>query len=337
MTPSAPGRRAVLLLGSLALAGCSAEGAGGKPPSSPAKKGAEPADAPTPTVAAAGKVAPAGYAAEGMVFDELTASLVVGARRPDRIVVLDPTTLAERRSVRVAGTVRHLGLMPPGGVVLVPNEAGDTVSEVDLRTGAVRSTPVGHVPHDAAGTAAGEVLVADEFSRSMSVVRDGRVVHTFDDLVQPGGVVAAGRLGLVVDVGDYTVSAYDLDRMARVGRVAAGAGPTHAVLAAPTRLAVADTRGGRLRLLSVDPLREVADFAVGPSPYGLAADPGEGLVWVTLSGSNAVVGVSVAGDDPRIVARYPTVRQPNSVAVAPGSRTVFVSSRTDALVQRIAR
>ena len=278
-----------------------------------------------------------GPAAEGIVHDPSTGLVAVGVRDPNRVLVLDPSTLAVRRSVSVPGTVRHLQVTSAGGTVLVPNEAADTVLELDLVTGATRSTPVGHVPHDAAGAPDGDLLVGDEFGGSLTVVRDGRVVHTFDDLRQPGGVVAAGGLALVVDVGDFTVSAYDLTRMVRTGRLPAGAGPTHGVLAAEDRLVVTDTRGGRLLVYALDPLRQVGELALPGAPYGLAGDLGTGTAWVTLTGRNEVVGVDVSGSGPREVGRHATVRQPDTVAVAPGSRTLWVTGTADGVVQRIAR
>ncbi len=318
----------------LALAGC-----GGADAPAPAveKKGAEPAVAPRPTVTPSGMVAEVGYAPEGIVHDPVTGLVAVGVREPNRLLVLDPSTLEVQRSVPVPGTIRHLAVTASGGTVLVPNEAADTLLEVDLRTGETRSTAVGHVPHDAAGSGDGDLLVADEFGGSLTVVREGRVVHTFEDLRHPGGVIAAGRYALVVDVGDYTVTSYDLDAMTRVARVPAGAGPTHGVLAAADRLAVTDTRGGRLLLYSVEPLEQVAALDVGTSPYGLAADPATRTVWVTLTASNEVLEVDMAGDSPRITARIPAVRQPNTVAVDPASHTLWVASRTDGVVQRIER
>ncbi len=278
-----------------------------------------------------------GPSPEGIVRDPATGLLAVGVRDPNRLLVLDPDTLAPRRTVAVPGTVRHLQVAANGGRVLVPNEAADTVLEVDLRSGATRSTDVGHVPHDAAGTANGDILVGDEFGGSLTIVRDGAVVHTFDGLRQPGGVVAAGRFALVVDVGDHTVTSYDLDRMEQVTRLPAGDGPTHGVLATPERLVVADTGGQGLIVFSVDPLREVTTLALPGSPYGLAGDPSTGLVWVTLTATNEVVGVDVTGATPRVVDRYPTVRQPDTVAVSPGSHTLWVTGTTDGTVQRITR
>jgi DNA-binding beta-propeller fold protein YncE len=42
-----------------------------------------------------------------------------------------------------------------------------------------------------------------------------------------------------------------------------------------------------------------------------------------------VVEFALDGGMPRLVASYPTVRQPNSVAVDPASGRVFVAGRTE--------
>jgi hypothetical protein len=52
---------------------------------------------------------------------------------------------------------------------------------------------------------------------------------------------------------------------------------------------------------------------------------------------NRLVGLDVRGDQPKVIASYPTVRQPDTVAVAPGARTLWVTGTKDGLVQRISR
>ena len=274
---------------------------------------------------------------QGIVYDAKTDSLAVAVRDPYRLLLLDPDTLRVRRSVGLPGKVRHLQVTPQGGTVLVPSETADEVFEVDLATGRMRATDVQRHPHDAAGTEDGDVLVGNEFSGSLSVVRRGQVVHTFIDLRQPGGVLASGRLAVAIDVADYTVTTYDLDTDQRVARVAAGEGPTHGVLVGDGRIAVTDTRGDRVLLYTLDPLKRVGSVALHGSPYGVAGDPTSGTAWVTLTGSNRLVGLDVDTDQPKVIASYPTVRQPDTVAVAPGARTLWVTGTADGVVERITR
>ncbi|MGI8524418.1 MAG: YncE family protein [Nocardioides sp.] len=298
---------------------------------------AEPATAPPTSQAPAGTVADVGEEPQGIVYDARTRTVAVAVRNPTRILLLDPRTLRTRVSVPVDGKARHLQLAGAGGPVLVPAESADQVDEVALPGGEVRAIDVPGFPHDVTAAGDGYLAAADEFGHSMSVVRDGRVVHTFDDLVQPGGVVGDAMTVAVVDVGAFTLSTYDLRTLRRVGRIGAGAGPTHGVLVSGHRVAVTDTRGERVLIDSLHPLRQVGALSLPGSPYGIAADPVTDTVWVTLTATNQVVGIDVSANTPRVIATYPTVQQPDTVAVAPGARTLWVTGTTGGVVQRISR
>ena len=212
---------------------------------------------------------------QGIVYDPVTDSVAIAVRKPDRLLVLDPTTLKARMTIALPGKSRHLQLATGGGSVLVPSETANTLIEVDLATGSMTSTPVGEHPHNAATADNGDVLVGNEFDGSLSVVRDGEVVHTFDDLQQPGGAVADDRTMVVVDVGTFTVSSYDLDTLKRTARISGGAGPTHASLVGPGKLVVADTRSGAMLVFADDPLEQVGSLALGDGPYGADLRPAD--------------------------------------------------------------
>lgn len=329
-----PLRRTPVLLATavtvaMLLAGCASEEEG--------NQAAEPQRAPEPATAPAGEVREVAPAPQGIVYDAATDSLAVTVRDSFRLLVLDPETLEQRLEVVLPGKARHLQVSAEGGTALVPSESADSLFEVDLLRGEVVETKVQDYPHDATGADNGDVLVANEFSGSISVVRDGEIVHTFDDLTQPGGVVAQDTTAAVVDVKDYSVTTYDLQDQVQIARVSGGEGPTHGVIAAPGKLAVTDTRGNRVRLYSLSPLKELGSIALEGGPYGIAGDPESNLVWVTLTGTNEVVGLDVSGDVPTVVDTYPTVRQPNTVAVAPGSGTIWVAGTAEGQIQRITR
>lgn len=325
------------LLLSVLAAACGSSGGGSGAGTAVRHRAAEPATAPQTTTAPAGTTHEVAPGPQGIVYDKLTNSLAVAVHDPYRLLVLDPTTLRTKLAVRLPGQARHLQVSHAGGTALVGSETASTLVEVDLRTGSARSTKVQRHPHDAAGVANGDVLVGNELSGSMSVVRGGKVVHTFSDLRQPGGVIAAGSTAAVVDVRGYTVTTYDLRTMKRTGRIAAGAGPTHGVLVRPDTIVVTDTRGGHVLVDTLHPLKQVGSLRLAGSPYGLAADPASGTAWVTLTGKNELVGLDVSGSTPEVIARYPTVRQPDTVAVAPGAKTLWVAGTHDGVVQRITR
>jgi DNA-binding beta-propeller fold protein YncE len=325
---------AVLLPLTLALAGC----ASSRPPSEPAvdppARAAEPADSPEPTVDPAGTVVPLDPDAEGMVFDPVTGLLAVAVRDPDRLLLLDRDG-AVVRAVPLPGHARHLQLAAPGGPVLVPAEDADTLVEVALPGGGTTETPVGSYPHDAAQLAGGQVLVGDEKGGTLTVVEDGRVTATLTSQTQPGGIAVAGDTAGVVDVGAFTLTSYDVPPGVLVDVVDAGEGPTHLVADGRGRFLVADTRGDALLTFTADPLEQVGELPLDGTPYGLAYDGAAQLLWVTLTATNEVVGLSTAGDQLIEVARLPTVRQPNTVAVDPVSGRVYVGSRATGQLQLV--
>jgi DNA-binding beta-propeller fold protein YncE len=67
-------------------------------------------------------------------------------------------------------------------------------------------------------------------------------------------------------------------------------------------------------------------------PYGIAIDRRRERLWITLTARNAVVELPAHGR-PRILRRFPTVRQPNTVAVDELTGRVFVAGRSDGTLQ----
>jgi DNA-binding beta-propeller fold protein YncE len=317
-----------VLVALLVLAGCSR---GAHSPGA-----AEPATAPTILGPAAGRSVETGTGPEGVVYDPATRTVAVAVRNPDRLLLLSPDTLVVRRTVPLPGSVRHLQLAGPGGPVLVPVESANELVQVSLPEGRTRITRVRKQPHDASAAAA-DVVVGNEFGKSISIVRDGRVRATIGGLTQPGGVIGDGSRALVIDVGAFTISSYDLKTLKRTAVTQAGTGPTHGQLISANRLAVVDTRGDALLIFTVSPLRMVGRLELPGTPYGMAMDRSTGAVWVTLTARNQVVGIDVRTDRPRVIATYPTVRQPDTVAVSPGSDVLWITGTAGGMVQRISR
>lgn len=327
---------AVLLLSlTLALGACgSEEGSAGE---GSGRDAAEPAEAPEPDAEPAGEVTEVAPRPEGIAHSAPADALVLGVRDPERLLVLDPDDLTVRQEIRLPGKLRHLQVSKDGSTALVPIETADTLFQVDLASGEVTETIVERYPHDATGTDSGDVWVGNEFAGTISVVRDGEIVDTLEDLTQPGGVLAEGDVAVSVDVEEYSVTTYELDAVEKVAELPAGEGPTHGRLVGGGRLAVADTRGDQILVYTLDPLEQVAAYDLPGTPYGLAADRESRTLWVTLTATNELVGLDVSGPEPREIARYDTVQQPNTVATAPGARTIWVTGKTDGEIQRIDR
>ena len=327
-----PRRLGVFVLASsclISLVACSAD------PEPEPPGAAEPGDSPPLTVDPAGQVTDLASNPEGMVFDSVTELLAIAVREPNRLLLVDGATGLVRVEVPLPGHARHLQLAAPGGPVLVPGEDSNALIQVALPDGAMTVTEVGDYPHDAAQVASGRIAVGDEMGGTLSIVEDDEVIRTFDDLTQPGGLAPVGDRVGVIDVADFSLSVYDIAAEERIGRVAAGAGPTHLIADLRGNLLVADTRGEDLLTFGLDPLELRSSLPLPGTPYGLAYDATSDVVWVTLTGVNEVVGFDLSDGGPTEVGRFPTVRQPNTVAVDPGSGRIFVGSRTTGVLQTI--
>lgn len=319
----------------LVLAGCSGEPEQPGPP--PLPPAAEPAAAPPLTTEPVGEVVPVGPLAEGIAADPVTHVVAVGVREPNSLALVDGRTGDQIRTVPLPGHLRHLQLAAPGGPVLVPAESSNSLLRVALPSGEKLSrVPTGVFPHDATAAANGALFVANEFDGTVAVVREGEVVHRFSDQTQPGGLAAVGNTVGLIDVRQNDLTVYDAETLRQTARLPAGAGPTHVVAAGGERLAVTDTRGDALLLYDLTPTpRQIGRVDLPGSPYGIAYDPAEDRVWVTLTERNEIVAIDPATTPPRVVDRLPTVRQPNTVAVDSETGRVFVTGTAKGVLQLI--
>jgi DNA-binding beta-propeller fold protein YncE len=238
--------------------------------------------------------------------------------------------------VSLPGAPRHLRLVPGGGAVLVPAESADRLVEVPLPRGRPTVTPTGDGPHDADAAANRRRYVGDEFGSTLTVIEDGRKVTQVPTPLQPGGVAAIpdGPIA-VVAVRERVVALYDPETNEKIAQAPAGVGPTHVEAGAGGRVYVADTDGNAILLFRTRPKLElVRRVQVGGEPYGMTLDRKRGRLWVTLTARNRVIWLP-ANSTPRPVESFPTVRQPNSVAVHEPTGRVYVASRTDGTLQLI--
>jgi DNA-binding beta-propeller fold protein YncE len=161
--------------------------------------------------------------------------------------------------------------------------------------------------------------------------RELRREAALDAPLQPGNVAATAD-GLVGAIGvrGLALEIYDARTLRSAGRTDAGEGPTHLVAGPDGRFYVADTRGGAVLAYEArpEPGRVASAPLPGGYPYGIAMDAEREELWVTLTAENALVRFDVSGAAaPREEGRYPTVRQPNTVAVNPETGRVYVAGR----------
>lgn len=297
---------------------------------------AEPAQAPA-VARPAGRVVSVGEQPEGAVADPITGVVAVAVRNPTTLVLVDGRTGVVTGRVPLSSHVRHLQLARPGGPVLVPLEGSGVLATVSLPDGrAVSQVPSGRSAHDATALPGGLVAVADEFGKGLVLVRNGRQVHRFTDITQPGGVAAVRDLVAAVDVHERVLAIYDTAPPAARAKLRAGNGPTHVIADRRGRLWVTDTRGNRLLTFTTQPRpRKLDAVAVPGTPYGIAYDGTRDRLWITLTARNEVVGFDISTDHPRELVRLATVRQPNAVAVDPNTGRVFVTGTEDGTLQLI--
>ncbi|RWA23605.1 hypothetical protein MBRU_01895 [Mycolicibacterium brumae DSM 44177] len=132
-----------------------------------------------------------------------------------------------------------------------------------------------------------------------------------------------GDTAFVLDRGQTSVTEITPD--GKVGQaLRAGEGATTMAADAAGRVLVTDTRGEELLVFSADPLIMRQRYPVHASPYGVAGSAG--LVWVSTTANNQVVGYDLSTGIPVEKVRYPTVRQPNLLAYDDDADTLYVVS-----------
>jgi DNA-binding beta-propeller fold protein YncE len=308
------------------------QGAGSdKPPPAP-----EPAEAPPLDKEPAGRVVEVGNAPEGIAADPETGLVAVGLRNPDELALVDGESGKVVRRTELPESPRHLAIAGAGGPVLVPAEGSDSLVQVGLPDGEILSeTPVGDFPHSAAAAPDGRIFVVNEMGSTASVIEDGRELEKIETPLAPGGVaVTSGGLVGIVGVRGLVLEVFEADTLEPVGRIDAGEGPTHVAAGPENRFYVTDTRGDAVLVYAAGPEPELLDRVPLPgSPYGITIDPGRSHLWVTLTAKQRVVQFALEENTVREIARYPTVRQPNTVAVDSASGRVFVTGKTNGELQ----
>ena len=309
--------------------------AGGKTQSVPSPTtqppAAEPADSPAPSARPVGTVVAAGPLAQGVAVDPTTGIVAVGQVGGADLFDESGRHLA---TVVLPSAPRHIALAAPGGPFLVPAEASAEVGFVTEPGGVVSAlVPTGRMPHDVVD-ADGTVFVGNEHDSTMTVIKQGAVVATVPVARQPGGLAVVGSDVAVVSVRARRLQLFDAASLRLVASVPVEGGPSH-VAAFGTDLYVVDTGGTHVRVFDTAPrLHFVGSVTVPRSPLGVAVDATRGRLWVTCTASNQLVELSLRGGPlPHVVGRWPTVRQPDTVAVDPRTGTVIVVGVAPGLVE----
>jgi hypothetical protein len=257
--------------------------------------------------------------------------LALATDKPNLLLLDLATPTAPSRSVTLPGPATTLSATPNG--LLASIGSTHHLVQISLPSATTATTQVDGTPGGT--TQSGDrTLVALSDRKAVDVLQGDKSQRQIS-----GGLFSADQ---VLTVGANTVvldrlrtALFDVD--VNAGKIGAGqragAGATNATTDRFGRVLVTDTRGGALLAFTTGPVLLKQSYPVPGAPYGIAYDPKRDLAWVTLTGRNEVVGYYVAGGEPKEKYRFPTVVQPNSVTVDPGSGRVYVASATGGGVQ----
>jgi DNA-binding beta-propeller fold protein YncE len=286
----------------------------------------------------AGAVRPLGGHPGAAVFDPATASLVVFTPGPDDqapgSVTVMPAAGAAPRTVALPGPATALS---GDGQGLAYLSARGGYYRVDLASAAV--TRVGVTGQDSteftavARRADGRLVLGSADGAAYTLRNDTDVSARVKIFSRVDSIVTQGNTAIVLDRGQTSVTTIDPsgDRAAQALR--AGDGATTIAADPAGRVLVADTRGESLLVYGIDPLMLRQRYPVRQAPYGLVGS--SRLAWVSQTAANLVVGYDLATGIPVEKVRYPTVRQPDSLAFDDATGALYVVSATGDGVQVI--
>ncbi|GLZ37182.1 hypothetical protein [Actinokineospora sp. NBRC 105648] len=288
------------------------------------------ARSPAPAVTPAGTVLPLADPVTALAVDERTRTLAVAAGSTVHLYDLDTPDKAPR-AVTLPGAASALTLASPGGPLLAALPTG--VARVSLPDAVVTETTLDGGPADAVSYQ-GSTLVAVRDRKGVAVLDGDRVQRVISGgLLSADQVFSTGPGAVVLDRLRNAVFQLDVGKGTVGQGLRAGEGATNGVVDRYGRVLVTDTRGGALLAFSLDPLLMRQRYPVPGAPFAIAYDAERDLAWVTLTATNEVVGYAVGGEEPRERYRFPTVGQPDAVAVDPGSGLVVVASGNGGGVQ----
>ncbi len=326
--PGIRGTALVLGVAVAVLTGCSADDAS---ETIQTIEPATPAVAPSVTPTPAGTVRPFEYRVDDVVVGE-SGTLAALADEGTRLLLLDNAD-AEPRVAELPAAAATLAagpdgtiLAPASGVVARIDTADGTVTEVPVDGDAVSAAVLGD-GRWAVGTSDGRVLIVDPGT--------GAVAESIGGLASADLIAVSGDSVAALDRRQTSLTSIDIEDAHLGAALRAGRGATQLTTDPYGRVLVTDTAGDELLVYTIDELILRQRYPVGPAPYAVAYDEQRDLVWVTLTGSNEVVGYDLSTGTAEERHRFATVRQPNSVAVDPADGTLVIASATGDGLQRI--
>lgn len=238
------------------------------------------------------------------------------------------------------------------GSVYTADERGNSVSSIDLSTGAVEIAPVAITPHNVQITADGARLLAvgspatgghghdtgeaaDDGSDSagrLLILDPGNLrsqpIADIEVGEHPAHVIAdqEGARAFVTNSGDDTVTVVDLREQAVVGTIPTGDYP-HGLRMSPdgSVIYVANVEDGSISVIDTAQLAEVARIPVGKAPVQVGFTPDGSRVYVSLRDENRVAVIDTTTRT--VIDRIEVGRNPIQVHATPDGRFVYVANQ----------
>ncbi len=330
-------RVAAVLLATVAtaslLAGCGADEA--DRPNVPTIVPQTPLAAPLVTAPPAGRVVDAPDAGGGLAISGDGTRLAALSNDRRRLFVYATADLARPpAAVALPGAATALGPVVDGTLLLAGEQALWRV-RLDAATVEASTLDVAE-PLSLASLPDGRLAVGGADGRIRVLDASGAVTKTIGGLVRVDALVADPDGHLVaVDRAQSLVAAADPAKDEVGLQLRAGDGATNAVADRHGRIFVTDTRAGRLYGFVTNSLTNTLTAPVPAGPYALGVDPATDVVWVAAGGMNELLGYDVGTGLAVERKRFPTVRQPDSIAVDAASGTVYVASARGGGIQAI--
>lgn len=253
------------------------------------------------------------------------------AQTPGTVAALSPagavrTIALPAVATSITGDGQGRAFLSARGAVITVDLAAGTASRAEIPgRGDTDFTAV-------ARRADGRLLLGSADGAALTLQPDLAVSRTTAIFARVDAIVTQGDTAVVLDRAQTSVTALNPEGAPQQA-LRAGLGATNIVADPAGRVLVADTRGGQLLVFGVNPLLARQAYPVPDSPFGLAGSTT--LAWVSQTATNTVIGYDLATGIPVEKVRYPTVRQPNTLAFDEASGTLYVVSGSGAGVQVI--
>ncbi len=280
----------------------------------------------------------------GIAFDPVNGELFVASSDTDTVVALDPEDGEIVRQIPVGTAPSAVAWNPVDGSVYVANTGSNNLSVIDGADASVTATV--SIPDPSAvavDPASGDVYVASappanaSASGNVSVLRAGgrSFVGIIPVGVGPVGLAIAPPLGELFVANQFSdnVSIVDEATGSAVGTLPRTVVPygtavdldTGDVFVAAAETGAVGTVNRTGLLLEIDPATDrIVGGLLAPAPlYGVAFDPGNGLLYVTSPLRGTVLAVN--GSSLAIVATIEAGSAPFDVAIDPAYAAVYIS------------